>query len=211
MKMQIVVWAAVALVISGLVGCNQMSKQHAQSEAAERQKTEADRQRVEAERQHVEEAQQQRMMQPQIDWVKSNLDGHDWSHHIDNGNGTTFNEAENVTADVIHRCSISILERRANNLGFSKKECTINLIGLPNSAFSIEKVDQNGTVVDGARMNTAPYWSVTLKDGNRISCTDTFAGRSTDSNEIDINFDSATEAKHMVNTLIRMSSDSCAQ
>jgi hypothetical protein len=211
MKKQVVVAVAVVLFMSGLFGCHQNSQHKAQVEADERQRVEVERQNSDAGRQHVEEAEQQRLMQPQIDWVKSNLDGHDWSHHIDNGNGTTFNEAEHVTADVTHRCSISILERRANNLGFFKKECTINLIGFPNSAFSIEKIDQNGTVVDGARMNTLPYWSVTLKDGNRISCTDTFAGQSSDSNEIDVNFESATEARHMVNTLIRMTGDSCAK
>lgn len=211
MKKQVVVAVAMVLVISGLLGCNQNSQHKAQVEADERQRVEGERQKADAERQHVEEAEQQRLMQPQVDWVKTNLDGHDWSHHIDNGNGTTFNEMEHVTANVSKRCSISILERRLNNLGFFRKECTINLTGLSKSAASIEKVDQNGTVVGGARMSTVPYWSVTFRDGNRISCTDTFAGQSSDSNEIAINFESATEAKQMVNTVIRMTSDSCAK
>jgi hypothetical protein len=211
MKKQVVVAVAAVFVVSGLFGCHQNSQPKAQVEADERQRVEVERQNADDGRQHVEEAEQQRLMQPQIDWVKSNLDGHDWSHFADYSNGTRFNEMEHVTADVGHRCSINLLERRVNDFGFFKKECTVNLTSFPRSGVSIEKVNQNNTILEGIRMNTLPYWSVKFEDAKRISCTDTFAGQSSDSSEIDINFESAAEAKQMVNTFIRMTGDSCAK
>lgn len=210
MKGLALVVIALVLVISGLVGWNQYSKHKAQVEAEQQQRVEAVRQRTEVERQRVEEVEQQKLMQPQADWVRSNLDGHDWSHFIDNGDGTTFNEAEHVTADVSRRCSISVLERKENNFGFFRNECTINLKGFPHSGVSIEKVDQNNTVVDGIRMSTRPYWSVKFEDASRISCTDTFAGSSSSSDNVTIEFNTSEEASRMVSSFTRMTGDSCA-
>lgn len=212
MRNLILVLVALVLGISSVAGCNESSKQKTQPDAEQQQRVEADRQHAEAEQQRAAEEQEKRQIRPQADWVTHYMDEHDWSHFIDYSNGEkSYNEMEHVNADVSVPCSIHILERRTNNLGFFKKECTVNLTGFPSSSVSLEKVDQNNTVADGVRMSTRPYWSVKFEDANRIACTDTFAGATSTSDGITIEFNSQEEASQMEKSFKQIASESCSK
>jgi hypothetical protein len=145
---------------------------------------------AEEEQKRAEESMRKRLMQPQVDWVTANLDGHHWED--DDG------ERQDVSAQIDNPCSLSITVKYPREINV----CKVNLTALPATG-----------VVIGLPQDTLGFSDLKFDDADAIDCA--FQNSPADPNPANhfhtffVNFTGVEEERVFRNGFLKLIQDSC--